>query len=45
MLCRVSKNRRVGLPLSRTANLPEVFVVGYCDPKETAASDIVSCAL
>jgi hypothetical protein len=37
-LCRVSKSRRIGLSLSRTADLPEVCVVGRCLPKKTSAS-------
>jgi hypothetical protein len=44
-LCRVSKNQRIGLPLSRTADLPEVSVVHREIPKENAASDLASCAL
>jgi hypothetical protein len=44
-LCRVSKSQRIGLPLSRTADLPEVYVVGRCHPKKTSASDTSSRAL
>jgi hypothetical protein len=43
-LCRVSKNQRIGLPLSRTADLPEVSVVHRIIPKENPASDLKSCA-
>jgi hypothetical protein len=43
-LCRVSKNQRIGLPLSRTADLPEVCAIHHEIPKETVASDPSSCA-
>jgi hypothetical protein len=44
MLCRVSKNQKVGLSLSRTADLLEVSVVTLKISKETQASDLMSCA-
>jgi len=43
-LCRVSKNQKVGWPLSRAADLHEVSVVHRRIPKEKVASDLVSCA-
>jgi hypothetical protein len=44
LLCRVSKNQKVGLSLSRAADLHEVSVVDRRIPKETLVSDLVSCA-
>ena len=44
-LCRVSKNRRIGWSLSRTADLPEVSSIYREIPKKNSASAPSSCAL
>jgi hypothetical protein len=45
LLCRVSKNQRVGLPLSRTADLLEVCHRQLEDFRRAKpASDALSCA-